>query len=154
MPFLLLPHETGAADPSSWISLNSFISKKPPLHKAPKVMSTRSQCAPHKKPVRAGCFEGQKWPCRSQLLIFIRRVRSQGNHQNHCRGFLLAWLHPEFHHPRVFSSSISLSLAVLSILLLPGAWSPCCAELHQPVLQSRGIDFANTRLKTQLLLLW
>lgn len=121
MPFLLLPHKTGAGDPASWISLNLFISKKPLLqHWDPKVMSPRSQCAPHMRPVRVGCLEGQKWPCRSQLLIFIRWARSRENHQNHCRGFLLAWLQPEFHHPRVFASSISLSLS----------WAPSCCQGH------------------------
>lgn len=75
-------------------------------------MFTGSSCAPHKKPVRAGCFEGQKWPCRRQFLIFIRWARSWGNghQQNHCRGFLLvtSWVPPP--------------------LCLPPASLSCCPE--------------------------
>lgn len=81
-------------------------------------------CFPQK-----GCLEGQKWPRRRQFLIFTRWAGSWGNGhpQNHCRGFLLAWLHPEFHHPHVFASSISLTLS----------WaSSCCRGRGAPAVLS------------------
>lgn len=101
--FLPLPHEPGAGDPSSRMSECihqqgtpiTTLSSKSHVHKV-------IMCSPQKA-CQGRLFWGTEWPCRRHFLIFIRWVRSWGNghHQNHCRGFLLAWLHPEFHHPRV-----------------------------------------------------